>query len=136
MTIFQTTEFSGIERLEVQDFRSLRVVTPNDRDYVTVEANLVTAMSGKVLTAPITFTRVSALVIDTGSYDVGNGADTVVLAATAFASVGLRGLTVTTGAGDDVLLLETSRSCCRKRCLRMLGLMAVRGQTALWRAAM
>ena len=109
VTIFRTTEFSGIERLEVQDFRSLRVVTPNDRDYVTVEANLVTALSDTVLMVPVTFTRVSALVIDTGSYDVGNGADTVVLAATAFASVGLRGLTVTTGAGDDVLLLETSR---------------------------
>ena len=109
VTIFRTTAFSGIEQLEVQDFRSLRVVTPNDRDYVTVEANLVTALSDVVLMVPVTFTRVSALVIDTGANDVGNGADTVVLAATAFASVGLRGLTVTTGAGDDELLLETSR---------------------------
>ncbi|MCX7424007.1 MAG: calcium-binding protein, partial [Planctomycetia bacterium] len=108
VTLSRTINFSGIERLHVDNLRSLQFVTPNSADDVTLDQNLISATSDGAPVLAVEFSRVASVTLDTGSNDAKNANDTVTIAASAFNSTGLQYFTVATGAGDDILRLPAT----------------------------
>ncbi len=108
VTLSRTVNFIGIERLHLDNLRSLRFVTPNSADDVTLDQNLISATSDGAPVLAVEFSRVASVTLDTGSNDTTNPNDTVTIAASAFNSTGLQYFTVATGAGDDILRLPAT----------------------------
>lgn len=104
-------EFESASSVTVQDIASFTFQTPLPTDVLTFDSvaageNRVTGTSGGVTIVPMSFFNVASLSIDTGTNDGGTGADTVTFTSDGIVAAGLQNLTVTTGAGADVLVLN------------------------------
>jgi hypothetical protein len=92
---------------------TLTFVTPGSLDVITIDSpvegqNRIFGSSDGVAFESITFTNIQTVVIDTGANDVvGKDADEITIANNLVAT-GLKNLTILTGAGSDVLRVQTA----------------------------
>lgn len=108
-TIINFQEFEAGGGVTVQDVGTLTVRTGGDSDTITDNApGTIEGTSGGVTIVPLTYTGVTALVIDTATNDGGAANDLVTLDAAPIA--GLSTITVNTGAGPDTLALDFNPS--------------------------
>ncbi len=106
-----TVTGTGPTGLDTSGLRStLTFTTPGSADVITIDSpapgqNRISGTSGGVAFESITFTNVQTVVIDAGTHDVaGSDADTVTIASDLVAT-GLGSLTISTGSGNDTLVV-------------------------------
>jgi len=97
----------AVESLAAAEFRTLRVVTPGSSDDVTLDTpeagkGRVAGVSDGAALAPVTFSSVSNLVLDTAANDTGAGNDTITVNSSGIGAAG-QWLWLQAGVGVNVL---------------------------------
>ncbi|HSB86970.1 MAG TPA: LEPR-XLL domain-containing protein, partial [Ilumatobacteraceae bacterium] len=110
-TTINFQEFESAGSVTVRDLASFTFQTPLASDALTFDSvaagqNRVTGTSGGVQIVPMSFFNVASLTLDTGTNDGGLGSDMVTFAGSGIVASGLQNLSVTTGTGNDVLVLD------------------------------
>lgn len=92
---------------------TLTFITPLSADAITIDSpaagqNRISGTSGGVPFESITFTNIQTVLIDTGTNDEADAdGDTITIAGDLVAT-GLKNLAITTGSGDDTLVVQTA----------------------------
>jgi Ca2+-binding RTX toxin-like protein len=109
----------GVESAVVSNVNSLVMETPNSTDVLTVAsatgyggavASMISGTSSTEAIAPLTWSNVRNVTIDTGSNDVitaGVANDTITFGAGSLDAVGMQNLTLDMGKGADILAVHT-----------------------------
>ncbi len=105
-------EFSGLQPVEVSGFATYTLTTPNSNDIVLVDTpaagkNRISGTSGSVAFESLTFSSVTTVTLDTGANDDLLPDDAVTVANGGLVATGLQHFIVSTGAGADVLTINT-----------------------------
>lgn len=101
-------QFEVASTIFIQDVQSMTFQTPNPIDLVVYDSpgtlGRLAGLSSGVSFVLMIFTNVTNMIIDTGTFDIGAGADNVSITA-ALTAAGLQTLTINTGEETDVLTL-------------------------------
>jgi Ca2+-binding RTX toxin-like protein len=107
-----TITFSGLEPVIVHGLASYTFTTPGSQDVLTIDKpldgqNRISGSSGGSAFEAVTFYDIPSVTIDTGASDAGSPNDTITINSNLVATL-LQNLTITTGAGDDTLIVHTN----------------------------